>query len=243
MGRWARGTKGWKSHKNGGRVSCVHAKQEGRRQNEEGKLVRGESGGGPPHSRMLAQITRPPESCQGGCGRRDTAVSRTRTRTRTIGVVCKGSAKTSAQQMKNRMRLYESVSWGAGCGWNQIRCRKYLIFRELGGFFTIFHPFFTPYFRWNRFIVKYLCKIHGYKRRKQFKYKVENVKWEEKRDTNCTNEHEWFLAKNAKGLLNWYQTGALGFGACGCGKGLRLRLRLGLGLRVRFGLCREGVIC
>jgi hypothetical protein len=44
---------------------CVRVKEEGRRQNEEGKIVRRESGGGPPHSRMLAQIAQPPKRCQG----------------------------------------------------------------------------------------------------------------------------------------------------------------------------------
>ncbi len=216
--------------------------------------MRGESGGGPPHSRMLAQITRPPESCQGGCGRRDTAVSRTRTRTRTIGVVCKGSAKTSAQQMKNRMRLYESVSWGAGCGWNQIRCRKYLIFRELGGFFTIFHPFFTPYFRFNGLNIRHLGKTHGYKRRKQFKYKIENAKWQaEKPDYN----HGWTRMNTDLNRSKRSEQRADGErGARGRSEdfsalaerrnrpgGLRLRLRLGLRWGARFGLCREGVIC
>jgi hypothetical protein len=40
-----------------------------------------------------------------------------------------------------------------------------LIFRGLGGFFTVFHPFFTPYFSRKLLISSRLSKTHGHKRR------------------------------------------------------------------------------
>jgi hypothetical protein len=48
----------------------------------------------------------------------------------------------------------------------KIRCRRrWLIFRELERFFTIFHRFFTPYFSQNGLIFRELRKIPACKRR------------------------------------------------------------------------------
>jgi sporulation protein YlmC with PRC-barrel domain len=86
--------------------------------------------------------------------------------------------------MKKRAKSGGSFLWEESCeeDWNAVR--KYLIFRGLPAFFTIFHPFFTPYFRWKSFNFRHLSKTHGYKRRQQFKCRVENAKIKGGGDTN-----------------------------------------------------------
>jgi hypothetical protein len=127
---------------------------------------------------------------------RDTDVSRTRTRT--IGVMCKGSAKEGDHEVKNADEIGGSGSWGVDCGWNLNGRCKYLIFRQLGGFFTIFHLFFTPYFRWNSFISRHLGKTHGHKRRNNSKWNVENAKRTTNPDAARTGRGaEWELTTKA----------------------------------------------
>ncbi len=113
-----------------------------------------------------------------------------RTRTRTIGVICKGSAKEGGHEVKKMRNDNGNALSGAGCGWNLNGRRKYLIFRELAGFFTVFHPFFTPYFSRKCLIFSLLRITHGYKRHNNSKCKVENAKMRAAEDANCANEHE-----------------------------------------------------
>jgi hypothetical protein len=113
-----------------------------------------------------------PKAATADGGRCHTAVSRTR---RSIGVACKGSAKEGDHEVKNMGKHDGSFSWGAGCVWTFNGRRKYLIFRWLRRFFTIFHRFFTPYFSHSLLIISELHKPHGHKRRKQFKCKVQNA--------------------------------------------------------------------
>ena len=50
-------------------------------------------------------------------------------------------------------------------GFRKLTCRRrYLIFRGLGRFFMIFHPFFTLFFRRNNLILRELKEIHRHKR-------------------------------------------------------------------------------
>jgi hypothetical protein len=116
-----------------------------------------------PHA-GLAQITRPRKAAAADGSRCHTAVSRTRTRRRTIGAKCNVSAKMRGHEMKNAMRCVGTFSTGAGCGWNRNARRKYLIFRQLESFCSIFHPFFTPCFSWKRLIFSRLGKMHAHKR-------------------------------------------------------------------------------
>jgi hypothetical protein len=130
----------------------------------------------------------------GGTSRRHTAVSRTRTfpsqkeegrmqkknEPRLTSLMCKGSAKERGHEVKNTT-TWCGYDWeGASCSEKLNVCRKCLIFRELSPFCRVFHSFFTPCFRRNGLIVRYLGKTHRHKRRKQFKYKVRNAKFEDK---------------------------------------------------------------
>jgi hypothetical protein len=145
-----------------------------------------------PHA-GLAQITRPPKNCQGG------------RRYRQNDRKCKGSEKMRGHKVINTGRYVGTFSTGVGCGWNRNTRRKYLIFRGLAAFFTIFHPFFTPYFSQKTLVFRILCKTHGYKRRKQFKCRVENAKINHgpaATGASTAGGHRWTRIAKQEGILN-----------------------------------------
>jgi hypothetical protein len=135
---------------------------------------------------MLAQIIRPPKSCH---GRRrsvphgwiededeDDWSCVQRPPSQQTATARQGSAKEGDHEVKNADEIGGSGSRGVDCGWNLNGRRKFLIFRGLGGFFTIFHSFFTPCFSEKCFVFRYLGKTHGHKRRNNSKWNVENAK-------------------------------------------------------------------
>jgi hypothetical protein len=90
--------------------------------------------------------------------------------------ICNGSAKSGVHGTEKCGAQLGCGSEGAGCGWKRSGRRKYMIFRRLRTFFTVFHSFFTPYFSVNMLIDRPLAKSDGHKRRKQCKFKVQNAK-------------------------------------------------------------------
>jgi hypothetical protein len=88
-------------------------------------------------------------------------------------VMCKGSAKTRGHEMKNTGIFYRSCPLGAGCARKRMVHHKWLIFRGLSPFFTVFHPFFTLVFRVISLIFSNLHKTHVHKRRIATKLKHE----------------------------------------------------------------------
>jgi hypothetical protein len=63
--------------------------------------------------------------------------------------------------VKNARDQDRNFSSGAGYEENREARRKYLIFRGLGRFFTVFHSFFTPCFSRKGLIFRGLGKTRG----------------------------------------------------------------------------------
>ncbi len=157
-------------------MRSVHAKEEVRRQNEEGKIDRSAFAGGCYGGQ---------ESCHGGRrtvphgwieDEEDDWSCVQRPPSQQTATARQGSAKEGDHEVKNAPIWY-------GCDWEEGSCsgrlnvrREYLIFRELRGFFTIFHRFFTPYFSQKSFNIRDLSKTHGYKRHNNSKCRVQNAK-------------------------------------------------------------------
>lgn len=77
---------------------------------------------------------------------------------------CNVSAKTGGHEVKNTWKNRRSCSCVVSCRWNRMSERKYLIFRRLSPFFTIFQRFFTPCFRRIMLIVRLLGNMHTHRR-------------------------------------------------------------------------------